>query len=184
MFSFNDTFCNTSSLAVYYWSRIKVTRSISEHAGEKGKQLRLEVLYFWNYLVIRTAVSWWEGWASSRTFCVCCHKQKLRNVVAALKLMTGPSCAKKYVLQYFAKHSWPLLPRSLSASVQCVQSHFNRLMKWQLSPSYRKHVLAILPTLWSKQNLIRPSQYNHPVFKIKTLPSKNSHILNHSIIRL
>lgn len=43
------------------------------------------------YLVMRTAVSWWEGWASSSTFWVCCHRQKLRSVVAALKLMTGPS---------------------------------------------------------------------------------------------
>lgn len=43
------------------------------------------------YLVIRTAVSWWEGWVSSRTFCASCHKQKLRRVVAALKLIAGPS---------------------------------------------------------------------------------------------
>lgn len=44
------------------------------------------------YLVMRSAVSWWDGWPSSWTFWPCCQTQKLWRVVAALKLTVGPSC--------------------------------------------------------------------------------------------
>lgn len=44
------------------------------------------------YLVMSSAVSWWEGWLSSWTFWLCCQTQKLWRVVAALKLTVGPSC--------------------------------------------------------------------------------------------
>lgn len=145
----------------------------------------MEGLFLELYLVIRTAVSWWDGWASSRTFWVCCHKQKLRNVVAALKLMTGPFLHTKK--QQFNNYIKTFMPSPFQ-TCQCLCSSLNSIFigKWRshfIAPSCLKHILAILKTLWSKQNWIRCFSMWHPIFRIKKTTSKNDHILNLTVIK-